>query len=127
MRIKKNLTVQNKANKTVVLIEEEFGFRMWLLIANLNNNQFEQYWKDLQHIDKFNFFKLFSEIGVLYNITENNLYNKIESLRGKIYSAHIFDDCDSCLIQPNCLGGKVITHSFYDEANRLLDAELLEQ
>lgn len=110
-------------NQTVVWIEEEFGYRLWIWIANMNWKKLEQWWQSQERMGKFELYRFF-ENGEMIEVYPSRNYNNLSKLEGKVYFGFVFDDTDSCLVTPHWNGNRVICHSYYEEANRLLDEEL---
>lgn len=113
-------------NQTVVWIEEELGCRLWIWIANMNWKKLERWWQSQERMGKFELYRFFQN-GEMIEVYPSRNYNNLSKLEtGSIYRAFIFDDTDSGLVSPNWNGSRFITHSYYDEANRILDQELEE-
>lgn len=123
--IQKILKRKIHPNQTVVWIEEEFGYRLWIWIANMNWKKLEQWWQSQERMGKFELCRFF-ENGEMIEVYPSRNYNNLSKLEDKVYFGFVFDDVDSCLVSPNWNGNRIITHRYYEEANRILDQELKE-
>lgn len=48
----KPFNIQIISSQTVICIDEEYGYKHWILICNLNDNQLIQWWRKQWNIDK---------------------------------------------------------------------------
>lgn len=97
--------------KTLVLVNEEYGYRHYLLLTDLTLDQLAQWWASQEHIDDRKLSTLPGSLCAMETEEQYTLWCFYEAYLSLPY-AHVHTDGDSILTLPN---GTKIKHKGYDE------------
>lgn len=90
----KPFNIKSSDNNTIVLIDEEFGYRNWIWEAKMSPQQLKRWWKRQKNLGKF-YLNILYLHGNLINCTNQeykfNIWNKLKSTK-LFYYSHLFDD-----------------------------------
>jgi len=104
--------ISTRLNELLVLLTEEYGYRLWFWFPKMSENELVQWWKALESVDPY-FMTPEPLPGDVLQVTEetDELFYQLKN-ENKYYRAYIHCDDDSVLKSPR---GKSIYHKGYEE------------
>ena len=105
--------INNRYEKDfLVLLDEEYGYRLWFWFPNITSNKLDTWWSELDSVDPY-FMTPEPLIGDLYQAEDDDELELFTSLQktSKFYTVHIHSNDDSILKKPN---GTKIYHKGYE-------------
>ncbi len=94
--------------EVMVLLEEEYGYRVWYWLPEISADELERWWATLKSVGPF----FYSPVGLPGKVIQADFGFFVKLAKtGKYYRAHIHMDFDSFLITPDNIS---IRHSGHD-------------
>ena len=115
--MKKEITNRYK-NDFLILLVEEYGYRLWFWFPNITSKELDTWWSVLDSVDPY-FMTPELLLGDLYQVENDDEFELFTTLQDtcQLYTVHIHTDDDSVLTKPN---GTKIYHKGYESSSNIL-------